>query len=93
LWNDRLSRFPYLGRFGDFTEREPNRAPWASRLFAIFRGATLSLGPSAASNSNMKYTVPRIVSGVTRQLFLDAHTQYHRAFVVGDHAELRTISA
>lgn len=93
LWNERLSRFPYLGRFGDFTEREPDGAPWANRLFAIFRGATLSLGPSAASNSNMKYTVPRIVSGVTRQLFFDARTQYQRAFVIGDHAELRAISA
>lgn len=90
--NDRLARFPYLGRFGDFTAREPDKTPWASRLFAIFRGATLSLGPSAASNSNMKYTVPRIVSGVTRQLFLDARSQYYRAFVDGDHAELRAVS-
>jgi cation diffusion facilitator CzcD-associated flavoprotein CzcO len=87
--NARLSRFPYLDRFGAFTERETGRAPWAGRAFAIFRGATLSLGPSAASNSNMKYTVPRLVSGITRQLFLDAADCYFDAFVSGDHLELR----
>lgn len=91
--HERLARFPYLGRFGEFTEREAGAAPWAGRLFAIFRGATLSLGPSAASNSNMKYTVPRIVAGVTRQLFLDFRSQYYRAFIEDDHAELRAINA
>jgi len=87
--NTRLSRFPYLDRFGGFTAREPGQALWAGRAFAIFRGATLSLGPSAASNSNMKYTVPRLVSGITRQLFLDAADGYFDAFVSGDHMELR----
>ena len=48
-------------------ERSPGSAPWASRLFAIFRGATLSLGPSSASNSNIRYTAPRIISGTRGQ--------------------------
>jgi cation diffusion facilitator CzcD-associated flavoprotein CzcO len=91
LQNDRLGRFPYLGRFGDLCERSPGQAPWAERLFCIFRGATLSLGPSAASNSNMKYTLPRLVSGVTRQLFLDARRDHFEKFVSGDHAELRAV--
>ena len=37
----------------------------------------------------MKYTVPRLVSGITRQLFLDAADGYFDAFVSGDHMELR----
>lgn len=84
----RLAGFPYLDRFGGFTERVPGAAPWACRVFAIFRGATLSLGPSAASNSNMKYTAPRIVSGVTRQLFLDAAPRYFERFMGEAHHEL-----
>ncbi len=90
LRHERLARFPYLGRFGEFTALEPDAAPWIDRLFADFRGATLSLGPSAASNSNMKYTLPRIVSGVTRELFLDARRANYEAFMHGDHAELRS---
>lgn len=84
----RLAGFPYMDRFSAFTEKTPGGAPWASRLFAIFRGATLSMGPSAASNSNMKYTAPRIISGVTRQLFLDASPAYFRRFMGEAHHEL-----
>jgi hypothetical protein len=86
--DDRLARFPYLDRYGAFTERTPGTAPWASRLFAIFRGATLSLGPSAASNSNIRYTAPRIVSGITRQLFLADADRTFEAFMGQAHHEL-----
>ena len=86
--DDRLARFPYLDRHGGFMERCPGAAPWAGRLFADFRGATLSLGPSAASNSNIRYTAPRIVSGVTRQLFLDSADAVFDEFVGQAHNEL-----
>jgi cation diffusion facilitator CzcD-associated flavoprotein CzcO len=88
----RLSRFPYLGRYGELTEAVPGSAPWTARIFAIFRGATMSLGPSAASNSNMKYTIPRLVSGVTRQLVLDAEDAHWATFTRGDHAELEAVA-
>ena len=99
LWGDRfqaptgetdprLSAFPYLDRWGAFCEREPGSAPWASRLFAIFRGATLSLGPSSASNSNIRYTAPRIVSGITRQLFLADADRVFDEFMAQEHHEL-----
>lgn len=84
----RLAQFPYLDAHGGFTERVPGAAPWASRLFANFRGATLSLGPSSASNSNIRYTAPRIVSGVTRQLFLDDADAVFREFMSQQHHEL-----
>jgi cation diffusion facilitator CzcD-associated flavoprotein CzcO len=89
LADTRLERFPYLGRYCDFKEKTPGSAPWAGHAFTITRGATLSMGPSAASNSNMKYTAPRIVSGVTRALFLDGAAEYRRRFDEYDHRELR----
>ena len=87
--DDRLARFPYLDRHGAFIEKAPGSAPWASRLFAIFRGATLSLGPSAASNSNIRYTAPRIVSGVTKALFLADADHAFEEFMALDHHELQ----
>jgi cation diffusion facilitator CzcD-associated flavoprotein CzcO len=99
LWGDRfqpmpgqedtrLAKFPYLDRFGAFTAKDPATAPWASRIFAIFRGATLSLGPSSASNSNIRYTAPRIVSGITRQLFLEDAAATRAEFDLQAHHEL-----
>ncbi len=89
LADARLARFPYLGRYCEFIEKSPGSAPWAGHLFTITRGATLSMGPSAASNSNMKYTAPRIISGVTRALFLDGEGEYRRRFEAHDHDELK----
>jgi hypothetical protein len=84
----RLAGFPYLGRYCDFTERAPGCAPWLSRVFTITRGATLSMGPSAASNSNVKYTAPRIIAGVTRALFLDGADAFLDKFNEGGHHEI-----
>ncbi len=88
LAEPRLERFPYLGRFAQFTEKTPGSAPWLERLFTITRAATLSMGPSAASNSNIKYTAPRIISGVTRALFLEDAPRHAQRFEAHDHAEL-----
>lgn len=86
--NDRLARFPYLGAYGEFTEKVPGAAPWLQRVFTITRGAVLSLGPVSASGSNMKYTAPRLVAGVTRQLFLDNAEAEYAAIVGREHHEL-----
>jgi hypothetical protein len=88
LADARLERFPYLGRYCDFQEKTPNTAPWAGRVFTITRGATMSMGPSAASNSNLKYTTPRIIAGVCRQLFLDQSQQFFETFMHQQHNEL-----
>lgn len=84
----RLNGYPYLGRFGEFTEKVPGAAPWLSRVFNISRGADLSLGPLSSSSSNMKYTLPRIVKGVTRQLFLDGADAMLEEIVGRTHDEL-----
>jgi cation diffusion facilitator CzcD-associated flavoprotein CzcO len=93
LEEPRLERFPYLGRFGEFTEKVPGRAPWLARLFTITRGAVLSLGPVSASGSNMKYTAPRLIAGVTRQLFLDNAEAEYDAIVGREYHELADVAA
>jgi cation diffusion facilitator CzcD-associated flavoprotein CzcO len=88
LEDERLGRFPYLGRHCEFTERASGTAPWLSRVFTITRAATLSMGPSSASNSNVKYTAPRIIAGVTRALFLEEAEPFLATFMGGEYHEL-----
>lgn len=99
LWSDRytppaemidsrLDKFPYLGRYCDLQEKNPGQAPWLSRIFTITRGSTMSMGPSSASNSNLKYTAPRIITGVVRQLFLDKADAFYETFSQSEHNEL-----
>jgi hypothetical protein len=81
-WSDRytpppaerhedLGRHPYLGAHFEFTEREPGRAPYLATLHNYTFGGLLSLGFGGASISGMKYSAPRLVSGITKSLFLE----------------------
>jgi FAD-dependent urate hydroxylase len=69
--HEDLLRHPYLGPSFEFTEREPGVAPHIGTLHNYTFGCLLSLGFGGASISGMKYSIPRLVSGVTRSLFLE----------------------
>jgi xanthine/CO dehydrogenase XdhC/CoxF family maturation factor/cation diffusion facilitator CzcD-associated flavoprotein CzcO len=76
--NDDLSRHPYLGSHFEFTERTPGEAPHLAYLYNYTFGCLLSLGFGGASISGMKYSIPRLVSGITGSFFIedrDAHYQ------------------
>jgi FAD-dependent urate hydroxylase len=93
-WSDRytppederhedLARHPYLGPGFEFTARTPGAAPHLAALHNYTFGGLLSLGFGGASISGMKYSVPRLVSGITRSLFLEdraAHFDSLRRF-------------
>ena len=81
--HDDLARHPYLGPGFEFTERTPGEAPYLRTLFNYTFGGLLSLGFGGASISGMKYSIPRLVHGVTGSLFLedrDAHYESLRRF-------------
>lgn len=72
----RLQRYPYLGPAFELTEQESGTAPGLARLRLFTFGATMSFGPSGSSINALKFAVPRLVSGITRDLFredADAH--------------------
>lgn len=69
--NQRLSRFPYLDPTYAFTEREEGTAPWLRHVRLFTYGSTLSFGPSGSSINAMKFAVPRLVSGIVRDLFAE----------------------
>ncbi|MBU8899453.1 NAD(P)/FAD-dependent oxidoreductase [Corallococcus sp. M34] len=90
LWRDRfqpppelahadLSRHPYLSAHFEFQEKVPGRAPHVAAVFNYTFGCLLSLGLGGASISGMKYSLPRLVAGVTRQLYLDDRDVFFRS--------------
>lgn len=82
LWSDRyappegernadLARHPYLGPNFESQEKTPGEAPYLSSVFNFTFGALLSMGLGGASISGLKYSVPRLVAGITRQLYAE----------------------
>ncbi len=81
--HEDLLRHPYLGPGFEFTERVPGAAPYIRTLHNYTFGCLLSLGFGGASISGMKYSIPRLVSGVTGSLFVEdraAHFESLRRF-------------
>lgn len=69
--NPRLARYPYLGASCELQEKAPGTAPWLRHIRLFTYATTVSLGPSGASINAMKFAVPRLVSGIVRDLFLE----------------------
>jgi FAD-dependent urate hydroxylase len=82
LWSDRytppdedrhpdLERHPYLGPSFELTPKDPQRTPWVSNIYNYTFGCLLSLGFGGASISGMKYSLRRLVDGITRSFFVE----------------------
>lgn len=74
--DDRLARYPYLGSTFELLAKRPEDAPALARIRLFTFAATMSFGPSGSSINAMKFAVPRLVGGITRDLFredADAH--------------------
>ncbi|MDG2533038.1 NAD(P)/FAD-dependent oxidoreductase [Sphingomonas sp. HITSZ_GF] len=79
-WGDRfaapdpmpvLDAHPYLGPAFQFQPRTSEGAAALHGLFAFNYSALISMGLSAAALSGLKHALPRLVSGLADQLFLD----------------------
>lgn len=82
LWRDRytppaeeahemLGCFPYLGPHYEFQARTSGAAPFLDRIHAYNLAGFVSMGPHSTSLSGHKYSVPRLIRGLTRSLFLE----------------------
>ena len=71
LVDHRLARYPYLGQNFEFLEKTPGAAPALARIHDFTFGPTMSFGPSGCSISTLRLTVPMLVAGVTRGLFVE----------------------
>ncbi len=71
LKDERLGRYPYLGADFQFLEKTPGAAPYLDRIHDFTFGPTMSFGPSGCSISTLRLTVPMLVAGVTKGLFVE----------------------
>ncbi|KAG2447900.1 hypothetical protein HYH02_007354 [Chlamydomonas schloesseri] len=84
--NPLIDMHPYLGPCFEYQpKRAGERAPHLAGLFAYNYSALVSLGLSASALSGMKYAIHKLISGITRQLFLD-----DREMFIGDFLNYRT---
>jgi cation diffusion facilitator CzcD-associated flavoprotein CzcO len=71
LAHDLLGRFPYLGEDYRLLARDPAAPAAIERIHAYSFAAYVSQGPHSTSISGHKYSLPRLVRGVTRALFAE----------------------
>jgi hypothetical protein len=76
-----------LGRHFELTERTPGAAPYLSTLYNYTFGSLLSLGFGGASISGMKYSVPRLVAGITGSLFVEDGARHFASLCAYDQRE------
>jgi cation diffusion facilitator CzcD-associated flavoprotein CzcO len=74
--DEGLSAAAYLGPNFEMIEKQPGTAPWLCAVFNFSRGAQMSMGPMPIGLSGIKYGVPRLVQGITRQLFVSDAARY-----------------
>lgn len=64
-----LERHPYLGPSFELIAKAGSSADWLSNVYNYTFGCLVSLGLGGASISGMKYSLRRIVDGITRELY------------------------
>ena len=70
--HEDLARHPVSrARASSSPSASPGRAPYLRYLYNYTFGGLLSLGFGGASISGMKYSIPRLVAGITRSLFVE----------------------
>jgi cation diffusion facilitator CzcD-associated flavoprotein CzcO len=68
--NDRLARYPYLAPDFSLLPRRAGVTDWMTDIHMFNIASTMSFGPSGSSINAMTTAVPKLVSGVTRGLFV-----------------------
>ena len=99
LWSDRftpehppansaLARFPYLGGGFELIEKEAGCAPALRHIHNFTFGAAASMGITGGSITGIKYGSRRIVSALTRALFLDDLDLHYNNLLLYAESEL-----
>ncbi len=79
--NPMLDAHPYLDASFGFTPKRPESAARLRGIFVFNYSTLLSLGLSASALSGIRFAIPKIVSGIGDQLFLDDRRELMRAFL------------
>lgn len=74
--NEELAQYPYLGPNFEFQEKKIGEAPYLKSIFCYNFGCFASLGLGGGSISGLKYSLPKVVAGITKQLFCEDADYY-----------------
>ncbi|MFB5762003.1 NAD(P)-binding domain-containing protein [Paenibacillus medicaginis] len=85
--NPLLDAHPYLAPGFAFTSRDAEGEKLLHGLFSFNYSALVSCGLSASALSGMKYAIPKLVSAVADQLFLDDREEILNSFFAYDEQE------
>jgi cation diffusion facilitator CzcD-associated flavoprotein CzcO len=83
--DERLARYPYLGRDFELIEKTPGETPWIGNIHVFAIASTMSFGPSGSSINAMTTAVQKLSHGITRGLFeadVERHWQSLKAYDV-----------
>ncbi len=85
--NPLLDAHPYLSSNFGFTPRTSDATKRLHGLFVFNYSTLLSLGLSASALSGIRYAIPKLVTGIGNQLFLDDRTSLINAYLSYDEEE------
>jgi cation diffusion facilitator CzcD-associated flavoprotein CzcO len=89
--SDTLGEHPYLGPGFEYLPLDPQRDDWVRRVKAFNFSSIVSMGPHTTSASGHKYSIPRLVSGITSRLMADQAGGLLPALQAYDEVELRPV--
>jgi cation diffusion facilitator CzcD-associated flavoprotein CzcO len=85
-----LAQYPYVGEDYQLQERVPGSGhAWLNRVYAYNFSSYVSMGPHSTSVSAHKYSIPRMVRGITRALMFEQLDAVMPGIAAYDEIELR----
>nr|VFJ93740.1 MAG: Predicted flavoprotein CzcO associated with the cation diffusion facilitator CzcD [Candidatus Kentron sp. LFY] len=66
-----IARHPYLGKHFEFQEKQPGEAPEVQAVFNYNYGSLISHGFGTSGLTGFRYTLQRLINGITGQLYRD----------------------
>ncbi|NLU82466.1 NAD(P)/FAD-dependent oxidoreductase [Rhodococcus sp. HNM0569] len=99
LWEDRyapsrgtsIGPCPYLGGGFEFTAKDPDAAPWISRLFHLSVGARASMGVAGHQLSGIGAGLARLASTIARDAFLEHTDEFVAQFRTVESVEVHDL--
>jgi cation diffusion facilitator CzcD-associated flavoprotein CzcO len=82
-----IARYPYLGPGFELSEREPGAMPGLGNIHLFTVGAMVSMGPIAGGLNGMPWGVPRLITAISRDLFMPELDAAFAAFRDYDEAD------
>lgn len=88
--SEMAGEYPYLGSAFEYQPLVAGQHDWVKKVHAFNFSSVLSMGPHSTSSSGHKYSVPRLVAGLTAALMTEQADAVLPTLHAYDFAELDT---